>query len=56
MRHVLSKANYPGKNESVAIQPDPLIVGTAAAIHEKDEQVLKHEESVDKAKAAKSAK
>lgn len=56
MRHVLSKSNYPGKSESIATQPDPLIVGTAAAIHEKDEQVLKHNEPEDKTKAIKNGK
>lgn len=40
MRYLLSKANYPDKNEGIAMQPDPLIVGSAADIHEKDEQVL----------------
>lgn len=40
MRHVLNKFNYDGKNKDVAIPPDHLIVGSAADIHEKDEQVL----------------
>ncbi len=44
MRYLLSKANYPNKNEEVAVPPDPLIVGSAADIHEKDEKVLTRED------------
>jgi polyphosphate kinase 2 len=37
MRHFLSMVDYPGKDPSVAVAPDPLIVGHAA-------QVLRHEQ------------
>ncbi|PID45000.1 MAG: polyphosphate kinase 2 [Proteobacteria bacterium] len=40
MRYVLSKANYPDKNTDVAVNPDPLIVGSVAEIHESDKVVL----------------
>ncbi len=40
MRHLLSQANYPGKDEKYAVAPDPLIVGCATDIHEKDEHVF----------------
>ena len=40
MRYLLSKADYPDKNPEVAVDPDPLIVGSARDIHEKDEKVL----------------
>lgn len=43
MRYLLTKANYPDKNPEIAVNPDPLIVGCAADIHEKDEQVLTRE-------------
>lgn len=44
MRYLLSKADYPDKNPEVAVAPDPLIVGSAQDIHEKDEQVLTRED------------
>jgi len=44
MRYLLSKANYPDKDPNVAVRPDPLIVGSAKDIHEKDEQVLTRDE------------
>jgi hypothetical protein len=37
MRHFLSMVDYPGKDPSVAVTPDPLIVGHAA-------QVLRHDQ------------
>ncbi|ARU57014.1 polyphosphate kinase [Oleiphilus messinensis] len=40
MRYVLSRVNYPGKITDVATAPDPLLVGCAADIHEKDEHVV----------------
>lgn len=48
MRYLLSKADYPNKDTSIAVPPDPLIVGTAADMHEKDEQVLRKDESTPK--------
>jgi polyphosphate kinase 2 len=38
MRHVLSRFDYPGKDDDVVGQPDPLIVGSAASILEQDKQ------------------
>ena len=40
MRHVLHSLDYPNKDSSVAIPPDELIVGSAAHIYEKGEQIL----------------
>ena len=40
MRHVLSKLNYPNKNDKVAVSPDGLIVGSAKEIYEKGEHIL----------------
>lgn len=47
MRYLLSKADYPDKDPSVAVAPDPLIVGSAKDIHEKDEQVLTREDQTN---------
>jgi polyphosphate kinase 2 len=38
MRFLLQTLDYPNKNEDVIGEPDPLIVGPAAIIHEEDEQ------------------
>lgn len=38
MRHFLHDLDYPGKDHDVVVSPDPLIVGSAKDIHEKDEQ------------------
>jgi len=40
MRHFLTRLDYPGKNTKVAIEADPLLVGYASSIFEKDEQQL----------------
>lgn len=40
MRFVLNSLPYPNKNQKVATEPDPLIVGSAANIYEKGEHVL----------------
>lgn len=40
MRFVLSKLEYPNKNPKVAVEPDSLIVGSAAHIYEKGEHAL----------------
>lgn len=40
MRYVLSTLPYPNKNESITLKPDPLIVGNAQDVHERDEHVL----------------
>jgi len=40
MRHFLSSLDYPEKNPEVAIEPDPLLVGNAAHIFEKDEHAM----------------
>jgi len=37
IRHFLANLPYPDKNLKVAIEPDPLLVGDAATIFEKDE-------------------
>lgn len=37
IRHVLHQFDYPGKDASVAGEPDPLIVGPAAQLFEQDE-------------------
>jgi len=42
MRHVLSTADYPNKNNSVARVPDRLIVGSAETIYESGEKHLQH--------------
>ena len=38
MRHLLSSLDYDGKDADVVGQPDPLIVGPASEIYERDEQ------------------
>ncbi|MCB1876274.1 MAG: polyphosphate kinase 2 [Chromatiales bacterium] len=44
MRYILSKTPYPNKDLKVAVDPDPLIVGAASEVYEKDEHELgKHE-------------
>jgi len=40
MRYVLSTLPYPNKNEDIVLTPDPLIVGNARDVHERDEHVL----------------
>lgn len=40
MRHFLSRLDYPDCNPDIATPPDPLIVGSAATIFEKDEQAM----------------
>ncbi|MGF1644556.1 MAG: polyphosphate kinase 2 [Thiotrichales bacterium] len=40
MRHVLSLLPYPNKNVSIAVPPDPLIVGPASMIYEEGELIL----------------
>jgi polyphosphate kinase 2 len=40
MRYLLHSLPYTDKDEKVACAPDPLIVGSAAIIHEEDENVL----------------
>jgi hypothetical protein len=37
MRVLLSYFDYPSKNHALVGQPDPLIVGPAARVHEDDE-------------------
>jgi len=39
IRHVLASLPYPKKNPDIQIDPDPLIVGNASQVHEKDEHV-----------------
>lgn len=39
IRHVLASLPYPNKNPDIQIEPDPLIVGNASQVHEKDEHV-----------------
>jgi polyphosphate kinase 2 len=41
MRHVLSEVPYPNKNTQLDLQPDPLIVGSAAVIYEEGEHIPK---------------
>jgi hypothetical protein len=38
MRYVLSRFDYPDRDDDVVGEPDPLIVGTAASILEQDKQ------------------
>jgi polyphosphate kinase 2 len=38
MRHLLSHLDYDGKDTDVVGQPDPLIVGSASEVYERDEQ------------------
>jgi len=40
IRHFLSSLPYPDKNPKVAAEPDPLLVGDAATIFEKDEHTF----------------
>ena len=40
MRYVLSSLPYPNKNTDIELAPDPLIVGNARDVHERDEHVL----------------
>jgi len=40
MQHFLSKLSYPNKNTHVARGPDPLIVGHASRVIDKDEHIL----------------
>ncbi len=46
MRYVLSQIPYPNKNPEIKLEPDPLIVGSAAVIYEEGEHVLTAEEPV----------
>jgi len=39
IRHVLNSLPYPNKNQEILIEPDPLIVGSASQVHERDEHV-----------------
>ncbi|MBZ0258735.1 polyphosphate kinase 2, partial [bacterium] len=41
MRHLLNQLNYTGKNESVAIPPDPFIVGDKSSIYDPVEHKAK---------------
>ena len=47
MRYLLARADYPDKDPQVAVEPDPLIVGSARDIHEQDEQVLTRDDSTN---------
>jgi polyphosphate kinase 2 (PPK2 family) len=38
MRFVLSRFDYPGRDDDVVGEPDPLVVGSAASILEQDKQ------------------
>lgn len=40
MRHFLANLDYPGKDEKVVGQPDPLIVGRASHVVEQSEHIL----------------
>lgn len=40
MRFILNSLPYPNKNEQINITPDPLIVGNAREVHERDEHIL----------------
>ncbi len=40
MRYILTRMPYPNKNEALDLEPDPLIVGNAKDVHERDEHVL----------------
>ena len=40
MRYILSSMPYPNKNPEIDIIPDPLIVGNARDVHERDEHLL----------------
>ncbi|WP_036231011.1 polyphosphate kinase 2 [Marinobacterium jannaschii] len=40
MRYILSSMPYPNKNPELDITPDPLIVGNARDVHERDEHLL----------------
>ncbi len=42
IRHVLSTADYPNKNNEIACPPDELIVGSADTIYESGEKYLQH--------------
>ncbi len=37
MRHILSQVDYPNKDHKVVCEPDPLIIGSAKDVFEKDE-------------------
>jgi polyphosphate kinase 2 len=41
MRHLLSHLDYPDKDEDIVRAPDPLIVGPANRVYERDEHILK---------------
>ncbi|MCP4003055.1 MAG: polyphosphate kinase 2 [bacterium] len=41
MRHMLSSLDYPDKDEEIVQPPDPLIVGPANRLYERDEHILK---------------
>jgi len=40
MRYILTQLPYPNKNTDISLEPDPLIVGNARDVHERDEHVL----------------
>jgi hypothetical protein len=40
MRHFLAALDYPGKDPSVALPPDPLIVGQASHVVRASEHIL----------------
>jgi len=40
MRYLLSQIPYPNKNPDIVLEPDPLIVGSAAVIYEQGERVM----------------
>ena len=40
MKHFLSSLDYPGKDESIAVAPDPLIVGQASHVVHSSEHIL----------------
>ncbi len=40
MRYILNNLDYPNKNHKVVVEPDPLIVGSAKEIFEKDEHPM----------------
>ena len=48
IRHVLHTIPYDGKDKHVALPPDPLILGSAKSIYEKDEKPAKMVELVEK--------
>jgi polyphosphate kinase 2 len=41
MRHLLSSLDYPDKDEQLVAGPDPLIVGSASRVYERDEYIVR---------------